>query len=250
VFLKPGYNTGMATDATLFDEKLTFTGDGATENNLLAKLFLMNEQLEITDSLHTDLKSFTRQVFEYKEKVEWMLNSKNIDKDFRNAAYGPFTQKKIQWEGKLEGWRLEGKASPGFSFDDSNGKSVSLTDFKGKYVFIDIWATWCGPCISQIPYLEQLQERYKGQNIAFVSVSLDNETSRAKWKDFIAKKTLSGTQLIATKGFKSKFIKAYGIHAIPHFILISPEGTVLRASAPMPSDPKLAQLLDMVPATP
>jgi len=128
-----------------------------------------------------------------------------------------------------------GKPSPDFSFEDINGQTVSLSDFKGSYVFIDIWATWCAPCIAQIPALKELEEQYKDHNLAFVSISVDRKAAYTKWRDFVAKKQLGGSQLFADNSFDSVFIEAYGISSIPRFLLIDPKGDIVNAYAPKPS---------------
>lgn len=138
----------------------------------------------------------------------------------------------------------KGDASPIFSYESIDGKTISLTDLKGKYVYIDVWATWCGPCIKQIPYLNQLEEHYHDKNIIFVSISVDKENVKNTWKQFINDKQLRGVQLFADKSFESDFMKAYGINSIPRFILIDPEGRIINSEAPRPSFEKTKTLLD------
>ncbi|MFT5891700.1 MAG: peroxiredoxin, partial [Dokdonia sp.] len=129
----------------------------------------------------------------------------------------------------------KGKPSPDFSFESIDGKTYSLSDFKGNYVFIDVWATWCAPCIQQIPAIKKLEETFKGKNISFVSISVDQENAYTKWKDFVKKKELEGVQLYADNSFDSAFIEAYGISSIPRFIIIDPEGKIVNANAKKPS---------------
>ena len=100
-----------------------------------------------------------------------------------------------------------------------------------------------------MPFLKKLHEQYKGSNLAFVSISLDGEQQYAKWKSFIAKEAPAGVQLMAEKGFRSKFIEAYGINSIPRFIIIDPNGNVVDADAKRPDDPKLAEQLDALLST-
>jgi thiol-disulfide isomerase/thioredoxin len=139
---------------------------------------------------------------------------------------------------------LEGKPSPGFSFKSIDGKTVKLSDFKGKYVYIDIWATWCGPCRQQIPHLQEMEEKYSGKNIAFVSISVDKEKDFEKWQEMVKSENLGGVQLIADKDWKSDFVVAYGIQSIPRFILIDPKGNVVKANAARPSDNTIHNILD------
>ena len=139
---------------------------------------------------------------------------------------------------------VAGTLSPSFNYVSITGEHISLADFKGEYVYIDVWATWCGPCIKQIPYLKELEHRYEDTNITFVSISVDKENVKDKWRQMVAAKELGGTQLFADNSFDSSFMKAYGINSIPRFIIIDPEGKVLEATAPRPSYEKTKTLLD------
>ena len=138
----------------------------------------------------------------------------------------------------------EGSQSPGFDYENNNGGRTSLTSLKGNYVYIDVWATWCGPCLKEMPDLQKIEEKYKGKKVAFVSISVDSSADYTKWKKMIVQKKLGGIQLLADKEIESDFIKKFGISAIPRFILIDPNGLILNANAPRPSDPELTVLLD------
>ncbi len=130
----------------------------------------------------------------------------------------------------------KGKPAPGFTYPNLEGEMVSLKDFKGSYVYIDAWATWCGPCIKEIPQLKKLHDRFKDENIEFVSISLDKSKDKQKWKQMVNNKNLKGHQLYAKgKAFKAKLAQDYMINSIPRFILIDPEGKIVDANAPRPS---------------
>ena len=121
-----------------------------------------------------------------------------------------------------------------------------MSDLKGKYTYIDVWATWCGPCKVEIPYLKQIEEDYKDKNIQFVSISIDKLKDRDLWKNMIKEKELGGIQLLADKDWQSSFLKSYDIKSIPRFILLDPEGKIVSAAAPRPSDKKLINLLNVL----
>ena len=156
--------------------------------------------------------------------------------DFYNTNYEREHQKVVAFK--------KGAVSPKFSYPDTNGKIISLDDLKGKYVFIDIWATWCGPCIREIPYLKEIHEAYENKGIDFVSLSIDDQEDKEKWLKMIKDQNLPGTQLLADNGYNSEFLKAYNVSAIPRFILIDKEGNILDADAPNPSDPRLKEILN------
>lgn len=134
--------------------------------------------------------------------------------------------------------------APDFSYEDVNGKKVSLHDLRGKYVYIDVWATWCGPCKMEIPHLEKIETAYHGKNIHFVSLSVDKMADKQKWKDFVQNGTLKSIQVLADKDFSSDFIKKFNINSIPRFILIAPDGKIVSANALRPSNAELKVLLD------
>ena len=129
----------------------------------------------------------------------------------------------------------KGIPSPSFNYPDSSGKNISLESLKGKLVYVDVWATWCGPCKAQIPFLKQLEEKYREEDIAFVSLSIDQLKNISKWKDMIVDKELEGIQIIADKAWRSKFVTDYVIEGIPRFILIDKDGNLMDPMAPRPA---------------
>lgn len=139
-------------------------------------------------------------------------------------------------------WALikTGNPSPSFSCPDINGKMVSLADLKGKYVYIDVWATWCGPCRGELPSLKKLEEDYAGKGIAFVSLSCDKD--KAAWEKMVKSGDMKGIQL--HMGPQDEFMNQYMINGIPRFILLDKEGKIIKADAPRPSDPEIRVLFD------
>lgn len=138
-----------------------------------------------------------------------------------------------------------GESSPKFvNYENNAGGTTSLDDLKGKYVYIDVWATWCGPCIKEIPALKEVEKQFHGKNIEFVSISIDKKKDYEKWKKMIVDKDLKGMQLIADNDWKSSFIQDYSITGIPRFILIDPAGNIVNANAPRPSSPGLVSLIE------
>ena len=136
----------------------------------------------------------------------------------------------------------KGSPSPSFNYPDSSGKNISLESLKGKLVYVDVWATWCGPCKAQIPFLKQLEEKYREEDIAFVSLSIDQLKNISQWKDMIVDKELGGIQIIADKAWRSKFVTDYVIEGIPRFILIDKDGNLMDPMAPRPAVYKEGEL--------
>lgn len=131
-----------------------------------------------------------------------------------------------------------------FRFPDTEGREVALSDFKGKVVYIDVWATWCGPCRQQIPALKELEKEYHGKNVVFMSVSTDKTADRQKWLDMVASEGLEGVQLHAGDKARAEILDPYKISGIPRFILVGKDGSIISANAPRPSTSDIRPLLD------
>lgn len=141
-----------------------------------------------------------------------------------------------------------GKAAPVFTFEEVNGKQICLSELRGKYVMIDIWATWCGPCKKQIPFMKEVERQLKGSDIVFVSLSSDEQKEKATWQGMVKDLQPGDINLIATQGFNDPFIQHYKLEYIPHFMLIGPDGRMISYSCRKPRDPLfimyLKQLLE------
>lgn len=133
-----------------------------------------------------------------------------------------------------------GQPSPAFDCETPDGSRRTLADYAGKWVYIDIWATWCGPCRREIPHLRKLEEKYAGQPIVFVSISVDED--RDAWKSLVEKQKMEGEQLHFDG--KDKFCDSYKVAGIPRFILIDPEGRIVDPDMTRPSDPATAAAFD------
>lgn len=142
---------------------------------------------------------------------------------------------------KYERWDLSrpGKRSPGFRAPDVDGKVHTLADFRGKYVYIDMWATWCGPCKREMPYLKALEEEFKDAEIVFVGLSVDKD--KAAWENMARQGELTGVQLYLGTG--SRFQEGYRVEAIPRFILLDKEGVIISNDMSRPSAKETAETL-------
>jgi thiol-disulfide isomerase/thioredoxin len=173
----------------------------------------------------------------------------DLAKEFESTGIDSLTISKLTNKFNVLSSLEKGMKSPVFNnYENNNGERTSLSDLKGKYVYIDVWATWCGPCIREIPSLKVIEKKYEDKNIYFVSLSVDERNrpvyNYKRWKEMIVEKDLGGIQLFADNAFNSTFTKAYGIDSIPRFLLIDPDGNIVSGNAPRPSDPKLVELFN------
>lgn len=252
LYLKNGYNLKMKMDAKEFDESIVYTGKGEAENNILVKRTLLFEKY-LSDEVSILNEADFKKAMEEKQVADLkLLSNPKLDSDFvvlikkDNEMRMEYLQKnyKRNYESKLVKSKLNNTMSPSFDYENHKGGKTKLEDFKGKYVYIDVWATWCGPCRAEIPSLKKVEEKYHGKNIEFVSISVDVDKDHDKWKTFVDEKQLGGIQLFADKNWNSDFMKSFGVTSIPRFILIDPNGKVLKSDATRPSNPELQKTLD------
>lgn len=253
LYLKNGYDLSLNFDVNDFPGSIRFEGNGAVTNNYLNEKLQFIEREELGNySAYFELEKeeFDAKIIEVKSKMENMLNeAEGLDPEVielekkANNDLIMFYVSNYPTEHYNFTSLKKGQPSPKFDYPDINGKNVSLDDFRGKYVYVDVWATWCGPCKREIPFLKELDDQYKGKDLAIVSLSIDKLENKEKWQKMIKDQNLQGIQILADKDWNSDFVTSYNITGIPRFILIDPEGNIYDADAPRPSDPRLKELL-------
>jgi thiol-disulfide isomerase/thioredoxin len=180
-----------------------------------------------------------------------LVRAKAYDQVYRDKVdkYKPYILSADQ-KTKLHDFELTirkfGDNEPAIDFDGKTveGKKVALSDFKGKVVVVDVWATWCGPCKGEIPSLQKLEEEMKGQDVVFMSYSIDEMKDHDKWMKFVADEKLGGVQIMGDLAWKSPICVNYKINAIPRFMVFNKQGQIVSIDAPRPSQPALKEMLE------
>ncbi len=144
---------------------------------------------------------------------------------------------------KSDAWSviLPGQPAPTFSLPNIHGENLALADLAGKYVYIDFWATWCGPCKAEFPHYRKLVADYKGRNVVFMSISVDKD--KAAWKKMVEEEAFDWIQLHDSINMNDDYLVRY----IPTFVFVNTEGKIITPRAPRPSDEALRAMLDAQP---
>ncbi len=249
--LSPGEHIDIATDAEHFMSNISVKGGHKTMHRYYKQKNPLQENAYATAKNYYHLKEkdfkvkfdslknqFTSLLADTKNAPDYFITfeTKSIN-DYFDFIAKDYQEKQIQYQNI-------GKPSPAFeNYRNYNGGTTSLSDLKGKYTYIDVWATWCRPCREELPFLKVLEEKY-GDRINFVSISVDKDKDYDKWKTFVKEQDLKGYQLFEGQDkMGSSFSKAYQITSIPRFILIDPQGYIYNPDAWVPSDPRTDKYL-------
>ncbi len=265
IFLRNGFDLKVTAERNTFFDTAIYTGQGANTVNYAIsqnklgrsfgdpramfaldkaifseKISAMKSSFDSLKEAFVDIDTMLIRTSDQRNKEFFNMLESNYDKQHEAAKLQQAAQVKLQ----------PGNPSPKFNnYQNYKGGKTSLDDLKGAYVYIDIWATWCNPCIAEIPALKRLEKKYHNKNIKFVSISIDDqrtagswEKAAAKWRTMVKDKNLTGMQLHA--GQDQAFLQEYLVTGIPRFLLLDPKGNIVNSNAPRPSNPALETLFN------
>jgi peroxiredoxin len=141
--------------------------------------------------------------------------------DAKNNEFGQRVKSRI--EGRRRS--AEGNPAPEFASMDTSGKAVKLSDFRGKYVLLDFWASWCVPCRKENPFLLEAFNKYRDKGFVIISISMDHV--KESWLKAIEQDRLNWVHLSELNGLDNKVARLYGVQPIPDNFLIDPQGRIV-----------------------
>ncbi|MAO46890.1 MAG: hypothetical protein CL823_07040 [Crocinitomicaceae bacterium] len=243
--VKPNDNITLSLNTAEFDESITYSG--SETSSALAWMYLEEENQDFPSIMDLSDEELDPAFEEYfatrKEKLE---DFKESDPDFYASVSNDFDGLENYFRQKRTSMLAlpkPGEDAFEISYPDKDSTIVNLSDFVGNVVYVDVWATWCGPCRIEIPHLVELENEYEEKDVTFIGVSLDVLEDKQTWLDMMEEKNMAGQQLI-TGGWTCQITNDYAITSIPRFMLFDKEGKVANLDAPRPSSDEIRPLLD------
>lgn len=251
ILLAPGDDMEMSLNTRYFDETLDFQGKGAEKNNALVSLYLIDEafttqllsQLDLEEPDTTKMflayekhsESFSALIRDYMEALPDFAahGEKKLELEERKAVQlKNYVRNEIVFRKKIRA--LQGKQAIDFKGVNLDGDTVRLSDYKGKTIVVDFWATWCGPCKAEFPAYKDLEEEY-GEDVHFVSVGVFCD--QKAWHKMATEEGF-GNNMYLSKALEPQ-IGEYLVNFIPRYLVIDKDFKLLDAHAPRPSSGEL-----------
>ena len=244
MYLQPGDDITLTIDTEQFDESISYEGSDEssyyawqylTEENSKYPDISMSSDGELDSLFNTYFAPFLDEAASFKESNPPFYAS--IVDGIENHKEYTLNRRSV-----LAALPQPGDAAIDFTYPDKDGNNVALSDFIGSVVYVDVWATWCGPCRAEMPFLHDLEAEYSDKNVTFIGVSVDVEKDRQVWLDMMEEKDMKGVQIFAD-GW-SQITKDYAINGIPRFMLFDTEGNVSNLNADRPSSDDIRPAID------
>lgn len=249
VILSPNDKINMTLNTSYFDETINYSGKGSEKNNAIMALYLIQESInntlingidgEDTSALFVQYdeshKKYIQLVNDYKMSVSDFDNyadnilssSERNKKQIKN-----YVASEIAFNAQMK--KIKGIIAIDFEGIDLKGNKTKLSDYKGKMIIVDFWATWCGPCKAEFPAYKELEEKY-GKEIHFVSVAAF--CKEKDWKKMATKEGFQNNIFLSEEAAKQ--IEGYSVSSIPRYLVIDENFILIDANAPRPSSGEL-----------
>lgn len=235
-FVKPAKDKKFA----LLKEYYSKTPEEKDDETYLATIgkrdeIIINEMVKLNEQFYTAHPNSFSGLVAFNEAANLQADLKGSEAVFNETAFNKFsptvkgTELGKHISQKIAGAKntIIGKLAIDFTQNDVNDHPVKLSDFRGKYVLLDFWASWCGPCRAENPNVVRAYNTYKDKNFTVLSISLDNPGKKQDWLNAIKKDGLTWPQLSDLKGWENAVSKLYGVSAVPANFLIDPSGKII-----------------------
>ena len=253
---------GVAMPASSFKASAAAHTDGYRFDSLEVLVDSMMPRLE-TNNMLTVCKAYFETIDKVVTPHEWADRMKadmmaqmfdNFSTSEESELYSFYLQEAVNASDSLKekvkarhdamvakyGHLFQGKPAPDLTFTDTSGKQFSLASFRGQTLLVDIWGTWCAPCIAEMPYLKALQRDYGNRkDVRIMSIACDKKAE--KWKGYLAKHPTIWHQYLITEEGNKMLDEVYFCEGIPRFIIIDKDGRLVAADAMRPSEEAFAE---------
>ena len=169
-----------------------------------------------------------------------------VEKEFPATASAVLANENAKRIKNFKSVLAKGKPAFAFTLPDSTGKQISLSDYKGKVIYLDFWAHWCKPCIGEMEEIKHIEKQVKSHpDLVLLYISVDEQNDKDKWMTALKKHRFLGTHLLAKGGYKGPTARMYGINSVPTKFIIDRKGNFYETNLPYPTEGKtLINLLE------
>ena len=252
--LPEGFHGFLTSDDLFSDEFMSSRPYFSFANNFLNKHMQENADPDSEESYYEKQFKFASQLFTGKTReavlsqtMIYLLNFGSFDlaqgfyEEYKQMVQSPETLLLVEEEYLAVLTLSPGQPAPAFTLTDIDGNEVSLSDFAGKVVYLDFWASWCGPCMREVPFAKELKKRMQGyDDLVFLYISVD--TDEMAWRNKVAEMEIQGVH-VNVPGFGHQVPESYNLKGVPTFYLIGRDGKIFDNRPPRPSGSQVDEVL-------